>query len=159
MPTAPTAAREWTVTEMYEELIKRLRERAAWINFPHHGEECPTEDAMLMKQAADAIEELQGRSKVLEKVADKWCETVPKWIPVTERLPEEPYGCLAVVWDNTRYGDGDMFLNYYPEFVGWDGETWNDADGEEIPLDVVYWMKMPQIPEPQMEVSDEDNEW
>ena len=74
----------------------------------------------------------------------------PQWIPVTERLPEEPYGCLAIVWDNPRY-DGDMFLNYYPEFVGWDGETWNDADGEEIPFDVVYWMKMPQIPEPPKE--------
>lgn len=43
---------------MYEELVKRLRERAAWINFPHHGEEYPTEDAMLMMQAADAIEDL-----------------------------------------------------------------------------------------------------
>ena len=43
---------------MYEGLVKRLRERAAWINFPHHGEEYPTEDAKLMMDAADAIEEL-----------------------------------------------------------------------------------------------------
>ena len=70
----------------------------------------------------------------------------PKWILATERLPEEPYGCLAIVWDNPRYGGGDMFLNYYPEYIGWDGKHWNDAEGEEIPLDVVYWMKMPQIP-------------
>ena len=128
---------------MYEELVKRLREVIPW--------ECPLTCKNTMHEAADAIEELQGRAKVLEKVADKWCETVPKWIPVTDRLPEEPYGCLAVVWDNTRYGDGDMFLNYYPEFVGWDGKTWNDADGEEISFDVVYWMKMPQIPEPPKE--------
>ena len=48
---------------MYEELVKRLRERAAWINFPHHGEEYPTEDAKLMMDAADAIVELTRREK------------------------------------------------------------------------------------------------
>ena len=48
---------------MYENLVKRLRERATWINFPHHGEGCPTEDAMLMMQAADAIEELLQKEK------------------------------------------------------------------------------------------------
>ena len=144
---------------MYEDIVKSLKicGTPALINekcIAFHDGCCEAEPVCmyeLMRKAADAIEELQGRAKVLEKVADKWCETVPKWVPVTERLPEEPYGCLAIVWDSPRYGDGDMFLNYYPEFVGWDGETWNDADGEEIPLDVVYWMKMPQIPEPQME--------
>ena len=100
----------------------------------------------LMQKAADAIEELGVVVRTQKAVLDKF----PRWIPVTERLPEEPYGCLAIVWDNPRY-DGDMFLNYYPEFVGWDGETWNDADGEEIPFDVVYWMKMPQIPKPPKE--------
>lgn len=130
---------------MYEDLTAELR---IFETVCKHSDKPDIAD--LARRAADAIEELQGRAKVLEKVADKWCETVPKWVPVTERLPEEPYGCLAIVWDNPRY-DGDMFLNYYPEFVGWDGETWNDADGEEIPLDVVYWMKMPQIPEPPKE--------
>ena len=51
------------MTEMYEELVKRLRERAAWINFPHHGEESPTEDAKLMMDAAEAIEELLQKEK------------------------------------------------------------------------------------------------
>ena len=48
---------------MYDELVKRLRERAAWINFPHHGEEYPTEDAKLMMDSADAIEELLQKEK------------------------------------------------------------------------------------------------
>lgn len=48
----------------YDDLVKRLRERAAWINFPHHGEECPTEDAKLIMQAADAIEELSKRPEI-----------------------------------------------------------------------------------------------
>lgn len=50
---------------MCSELLKRLRERAAWINFPHHGEDYPTEDAKLMMDAADAIEELLKAAKAM----------------------------------------------------------------------------------------------
>lgn len=130
---------------MYEDVVSALRNLAEIYSI--------TENTNMMEYqlsiiAADVIEEL---SKARDAAC--WgckCEKIEPsgWIPVTERLPEEPYGCLAVVWDNPRYGGGDVFLNYYPEFIGWDGETWNDSDGEEIPLDVVYWMRLPQIPEP-----------
>ena len=138
---------------MYEDLIKRLRTHNGWaLN-------------KTLDEAADAIKELQDRIaaseatikrqsniiQVKDRDLQRAIDAKSQWIPVTERLPEEPYGCLAVVWDNPRYGDGDMSLNYYPEFIGWDGETWNDADGEEIPFDVVYWMRLPQIPEPPKE--------
>lgn len=107
---------------MYEEIIQRLREHNGWaLN-------------ETLDQAADAIEELSK----------------PRWIPVTERLPEEAYACLAIVWDNNPYS-GETFLNYYPEFVGYGGGSWNDYNGDEIPFDVVYWMKLPQIPEPPKE--------
>ena len=42
-------------------------------------------------------------------------------------------------------------LNYYPDFVGYDGGTWNDSDGAEIMFEVVYWIRMPKIPEPPKE--------
>lgn len=135
---------------MYEELVKRLRRCEQF-----KCRECEYEQIMgcrakLDAEAADAIEELSRDLDSMNDANIALYGALPKWIPVTERLPEEPYGCLAIVWDSPRY-DGDMFLNYYPEFVGWDGETWNDADGEEIPFDVVYWMKMPQIPKPPKE--------
>jgi hypothetical protein len=115
-----------------------------------------------MNEAADAIEELSGLVdhyggetgiKNLQEYASKYWDLLknaPHWIPVTERLPEEAYACLAIVWDNNPYS-GDTFLNYYPEFVGYGGGSWNDYNGDEIPLDVVYWMKLPQIPEPPKE--------
>ena len=68
-----------------------------------------------------------------------------EWIPVTERLPEEPYGCLLIVWDSP-YNGGDDFLNYLPYFAGWDGEQWNDGDGQQVPFEVAFWMPLPEPP-------------
>lgn len=73
-----------------------------------------------------------------------------KWIPCSERMPEEAYGCLVTVMDCEAYSMED-FENIYPEFVGWDGETWNDGDGEEIPFEVIAWMPLPK---PYKEVED-----
>jgi hypothetical protein len=85
---------------MYEELAKRMRERATWINFPHHGEEYPTEDAKLMMEAADAIEELMRRCEQFQYMPP------PAWIPVTERLPEKYHQVLV-------YGLNGMQIDYY----------------------------------------------
>ena len=46
---------------MYDELVKRLRERCVFL-FPHHGES-RSYDADLMHQAAEAIEKLLSRDK------------------------------------------------------------------------------------------------
>ena len=69
--------------------------------------------------------------------------THPNWIPCSERLPEEPYGCLVTVWD-TNPITMDEFENILPYFVGWDGEQWNDADGEQCPFEVIAWMPIPE---------------
>ena len=66
-----------------------------------------------------------------------------QWIPCSEKMPEEAYGCLVTVMDCEAYSMED-FENIYPEFVGWDGETWNDGDGEEIPFEVIAWMPLPK---------------
>jgi hypothetical protein len=65
------------------------------------------------------------------------------WIPVTERLPEEMFGCLVTVWD-ANPKTGEEFENILPEFAGYDGETWNGADGKPIAFEVVAWMPLPK---------------
>ena len=66
-----------------------------------------------------------------------------KWIPVSERLPEESYGCLVTVMDCEPSTQTD-FENILPYFVGYDGHRWNDADGETIPFEVIAWMPLPE---------------
>ena len=64
------------------------------------------------------------------------------WIPVEERMPEEAFGCLVTVMDCNPSTQTD-FENILPYFVGYDGDSWNDADGEEIPFEVLAWRKLP----------------
>lgn len=66
-----------------------------------------------------------------------------QWIPCSERLPEEPFGCLVTVWD-TDPVTMDEFENILPYFVGWDGEQWNDADGLQCPFEVIAWIPLPE---------------
>ena len=72
------------------------------------------------------------------------------WIPVSVRLPDEAYGCLVTVMDCEPSTQTD-FENILPYFVGYDGETWNDADGEEIPFEVIAWQPLPEQYKPKGE--------
>ena len=79
---------------MYDELAKRLWECASGECF-NCSQYTPTTNASvcqkeLMKQAADAIEELSAiREEQKAQIILMAAEEKPCWIPVTERLPEE----------------------------------------------------------------------
>ena len=74
----------------------------------------------------------------------KRLQQAQRWIPVTEGLPEEPYGCLLTVEEDDHYGEPQEVL--LPYFAGYDGKRWNDGDGKEIPFEVTRWMPLPQPP-------------
>lgn len=79
---------------MYDELVKRLRERCVFL-FPHHGES-RSYDADLMHEAADAIEELRQQ--------------------VEHSVPVPPHGRLIDA-DALMDSDGDLWDGMW----GWSG--------------------------------------
>ena len=97
------------------------------------GERLCTE--LLMLRAAALIEQQDARIAGLEA-------KVPRWIPVTERLPE--------VHQNTRKSDAMLVYTRRKLFMVavWNGIDWLapmdfwDAWGDEI----VYWMPLPGAP-------------
>ena len=108
---------------MYEELVERLREKAG--AFDYDGR---PDIACDYEQAADAIEELSK----------------PKWIPVTERLPED--GEFVLVCND----DGHMLIakhetetyEWYYKYTNYDFDIWDNE--EQGP--VCYWMPLPEPP-------------
>lgn len=145
---------------MYEELIKRLKNCTSDTVEDCAG--CPYQGGYkgtycmngLIAEAADAIEELSmklhgdeaaiaGMKREIERmvVAGK-----PRWIPVTERLPN-CNGCY-LVWRPHFFG-GEIGM---PSICYFDGSnTWHDSYGVDFarilhPEDVTHWMPLPEPP-------------
>ena len=152
---------------MYDELIERLRECATEVNCT--GCDC---NNSLIKQAADAIEELQKITTHYEEESKGWwlaaCdakeererlkEQIPKWIPVTEQLPEKdgkyltvhtlntipPKPWIEVCWfaKNLKKVDKYDFPKKKSGFYQSDSEYgFYEVSG------ITHWMPLPQSPE------------
>ena len=78
--------------------------------------------------------------EIVQEVAEEYNDG---WIPCSERLPEEAFGCLVTVMDCEPVTQNE-FENILPYFVGYDGHSWNDADGNEIPFEVIAWQPLPK---------------
>ena len=124
--------------EVFEKIIEKLEELQNYACFPT--EWVNEEQSKIHSYYANKLTEIL---KLTEKYNNGW-------IPVSERLPNEAYGCLVTVMD-CEPSTQTEFENILPYFVGYDGETWNDADGEEIPFEVIAWQKLPQPYQPKGE--------
>lgn len=143
---------------MYENQMKALRWLANMFPYTHPAKS--ETDKMIncihlyCEQGANAIEELSmklhgdeatiaGMKREIERlvVADK-----PRWIPVTERLPN-CNGCY-LVWRPHFFG-GEIGM---PSICYFDGSnTWHDSYGVDFerilhPDDVTHWMPLPKPP-------------
>lgn len=93
-------------------------------------------------------QELVDRLAMYEDREDAKDTNVPgKWIPCSERIPEEPKEnpvfdgkCLEVYLVTTKYGSSDQD-KVYPFRAFWNGI--NFMDGCRI-LDVIAWMPLPE---------------
>lgn len=114
---------------MYDELVKSLREASGGARYT------------LWWQAADAIEELQQIAAHYEKTAKDYfkdvcyyLERVPKWIPVTERLPGS--GVPTLICGGGNVVEQGFFDAEYGYWYDWDGNR----------TFVHHWMPLPQPP-------------
>ena len=132
---------------MYDELVKRLR------NCSTEAAPCKTCDMTedgscsdtLMKQAADAIENMSEAYDKLSRHMDDLAALMPRWIPVTERLPEKDGTFI------TAYSKGGVSQNWYMTFLHGGGKWYqNSEDTGEVTH------RMP-LPEPPKEDKDADN--
>lgn len=133
---------------MYDELIKRLRTCAELHGecalCLYQGNGCDTMPETPLVQAADAIEELSK----------------PRWIPVTERLPEQDVSVIGAVYhtDLIIAEDGELIEEAYARcqaeaakhprgelcFYGEDG--WYGCDGFPMICAPSCWMPLPDPP-------------
>lgn len=118
---------------MYDELVKRLRDRAG--AFDYDGR---PDIACDYEQAADAIEELSKREAdmtqnmaALSLKVLRAEEKLPRWIPVTERLPEERQFVLA--WKDEK-PKGFICISCWMVDAGWAFKH------------ITHWMPLPQPP-------------
>jgi hypothetical protein len=131
---------------MYDELIQRLR-----------ADEIPLDElARIMHEAADAIERLSnagsayGRGWTLGYDAGRE-ENKPRWIPVTEALPECDLGAEVgnIEWISCGmvhagcFGRGGKYRDAY-------FRTWTDAGEGMDANDAEYWRAV-TLPEPTKE--------
>lgn len=137
---------------MYDDLVKRLRDIS--------NSDCNIKSnyiGLTMIQAADAIEELSGFVQEAERDRDEYRERLdkandaievlskPRWIPVTEALPES-------VDDDVLVTDGEgCAVGFWRE----DAKAWDSTDfgwlenRSEPPCGihtVTHWMPLPEPP-------------
>ena len=112
---------------MYEVLIAHLRE-------------CAKLDTSnnTYTEAANAIEKMSEAYDKLSRHMDDLAALMPRWIPVSERLPK--YGERVLV-----FGGVTMYVAYYDK-NRYGGESWHKLNSKSHYCNPTYWMPLPQPP-------------
>lgn len=131
---------------MYDELTTDLR-RAANTWLAEEYKACAEAVRYLLKESADAIEELQEDNAALNGTVSNLIEQIaelskPKWIPVTERLPD--YGTTVLVYGSQG---GIYTARYERARAEWGRDSWWKLNSKSHICNPTHWMPLPQTPE------------
>lgn len=106
--------------------------------------DCGIHGCRIMREAAELIEKLTNRcARYAEEIAQ--LQEREKWVPVTERLPED--GDVVLCWyEYFRFGEYNRMyqtygIGYYIDGM-WGGDV---SNGQNIK--VLAWMPLPDGPE------------
>ena len=121
-------------------LVNALREHAEW----QRGNEWETPITLGddLVEAADRIANQNTHILALQKEIEDLRAQLPRWIPVTERLPE--------VWRNDATAELVNYMIYSPDF-GVDIGNYHAKAKKwlcmALPCTVTHWMPLPEPPE------------
>ena len=121
-------------------LVNVLREHAEWAEGNQY--ETPITLCDDLVEAADRIANQSTHILALQQEIEKLRGQLPRWIPVTERLPE--------VWRNDATAELVNYMIYSPDF-GVDIGSYHAKAKKwlcmALPCTVTYWMPLPEPPE------------
>ena len=119
-------------------LVSALREHAEWAR--ENEWETPITLGDDLAEAADRIANQSARIAALQQEIEKLRGQLPRWIPVAERLPEDPVKKVLVFVPHTHGNIVDS--GRYLGSDGWVLEGWYLTQTA-----VTHWMPLPEPPE------------
>ena len=121
-----------------QDLVNALREHAEW----QRGNEWETPITLGddLVEAADRIANQNTHILALQKEIEKLRAQLPRWIPVTERLPTDPVKKVLIFAPHTHGNIVDV--GRYLGADGWVLEGWYLTQ-----TSVTHWMPLPEPPE------------
>ena len=122
---------------MYDELVKSLRVCGKALEDAVY----PDWDVSLYTRAADAIESMSEAYDKLSRHMDDLAALMPRWIPVTERLPK------ADEYDERGYAVPYLVMNGWMRVTARRTKDYWVLFGNGTVLEnVTHWMPLPEPP-------------
>lgn len=122
-----------------QELVNALREHAEWWEYGDMMDP-PAGLEKDLVAAADLLENQSAHIAALQQEIEKLRGQLPRWIPVTERLPEDPVQKVLIFVQHTHGNIVDV--GRYLGADGWVLEGWYLTQ-----TSVTHWMPLPTGPE------------